>query len=103
MLDDPITLVASDIAYYSQLDEIAFFDWLNRLDCVKEYRGQAHDLVITLKRPPTKSDLRDLIALFFRYRADLRQLAQLETKSNRQWLRNPDAYWNRPMFGLTEG
>ena len=99
MPDDALTLVARGVAYYSPHDETAFFGWLDRLDCVESYRGTLGDLVITLKRPPTKPDLRDLIALFFRYDADMRQLARFETRSNRRWLRDPAAYWHRAVFG----
>ena len=102
MPDDALTLVASTVTYYSQLDETAFFEWLDRLDCVEGYRGGLSDLFITLKRRPAKRDLRDLLALFFRYGVDMRQLARFETKSNRQWLRDPDKYWHHSMFGGTD-
>ena len=102
MPDDPLTLVASAVTYYSQEDETAFFEWLDRLECVEGYRGELRDLFIALKRRPTRQDLRELIALFFRYRVDMRQLTRFETKSNRQWLRNPEAYWYASMFSIAD-
>lgn len=103
MTDDSLTLVATGITYYSPDDETAFFQWLDRLECVDRYWGQLRDLFIELKRKPTKTDLQDLIALFHRYRVDMRQLARFETRSNRKWLRHPGAYWHAPMFGHGEG
>jgi hypothetical protein len=92
-------LVATNITYYHQNDETAFFDWLDRMECVESYRGELHDLLITLTRRPTKSDLQELLAFFFRYGIDMRQLAQFETKTNRSWLRDPQKYWHWRMFG----
>jgi hypothetical protein len=102
MPDDALTLVASRVTYYSQEDETAFFEWLDRLECVEGYRGSAHDLFIRLKRPPTKADLQELLALFFRYGVDMRQLARFETKSNQRWLRDPAKYWHGLVFHLVE-
>ena len=91
-------LVATSVTYYSQNDETAFFEWLDRMDIVENYRGEVHDLFITLARKPTKGDLRELLAFFFRYGIDTAQLARFETKTNRAWLRNPQTYWHRKMF-----
>ena len=102
MPDDALTLVASGVTYYSQEDETAFFEWLDRLECAEGYRGRLRDLFITLKRRPTKQDLLDLMALFFRYGVDMRQLARFETKSNRHWLCDPEAYWHHSIFGLAD-
>ena len=100
MSDDALTLVASGVTYYSQDDETAFFEWLDRLDCVESNQGRLRALFIRLKRSPTRQDLLELLALFFRYGVDVRQLTRFETKSNRRWLRSPDAYWHRAMFDL---
>jgi hypothetical protein len=102
MPDEALILVASSVRYGSQLDEIAFFNWLDRLNFVEGYRGELRDLIITLKRRPTTQDLRDLLALFHRYGVDMSQLKQFETRSNREWLRNPDAYWHKSMFGSVD-
>jgi hypothetical protein len=92
-------LVATGVTYYHPNDETAFFEWLDRMECVDNYRGQLRDLFITLKRSPTKYDLRELVAFFFRYKIDMAQLARFETKANREWLRDPQKYWYEQMFG----
>ena len=91
-------LVASHVQYFSQDDERAFFEWLGRLKCVDSFEGVVADLFITLKRTPTKDDLRELIALFYRYEIDLKQFIGFETRSTRSWLRNAEAYWHTRMF-----
>jgi hypothetical protein len=94
-----IVLVATGVTYYHQNDETAFFGWLDRMACVNSYRGEVRDLFISLKRRPTKDDLLELLAFFFRYGIDIAQLAQFETKANSAWLRDPQKYWHRCMFG----
>jgi hypothetical protein len=92
-------LVATGVTYYHPSDETAFFEWLDRMECVESYRGQVCDLLIMLKRRPTKYDLQELLAFFFRYGIDMRQLVRFEMKSNRKWLRDPQKYWHQRMFG----
>jgi hypothetical protein len=45
------------------------------------------------------TSLRDLVALFARYRIGMRQLRQFCTPSNRRWFRNPQAFWFKKVFG----
>lgn len=94
-----LTLVATSVHYLSDGDETSFFGWLRRLGCVASVRGDGHDLVIGLRSPPDDADLRELIALFFRYDVDMRQLARF---GDRGWVRNPAAYWHRRVFGDLE-
>jgi hypothetical protein len=61
--------------YYSPGDEKAFFDWLLSIPSVKAVGGKLWDLSITLKRQPSNADLRELLALLFRYRMDMKPLA----------------------------
>ena len=92
-------LVATGVTYYHQNDEAAFFEWLDRIGCVDNYRGEDRSLFITLRRRPTKNDLCELLALFFRYSIEITQLVRFETKSNRHWLRDPQTYWHHRMYG----
>lgn len=97
MVQDNV-LVATGVSYYHQNDEAAFFEWLSRMTFVESYRGEGRDLLITLKRRPTKSDLQELLAFFFRYEIDMAQLKRFETRSNSAWLRDPEKYWSGRMF-----
>lgn len=98
-MTDLKALIATSVRYYHQNDEAAFFGWLDRMFYVESYRGVGRDLLITLARQPNKTDLQELVAFFLRYEIDLAQLACLETRSNRNWLRNPSAAWHDRVFG----
>lgn len=99
MTDTAIIVVATSVTYYHANDEAAFFDWLARMECVEGFGGVGRDLVIRLKRRPTKYDLQELMAFCFRYGIDMAQLAKFERSSNKSWLRDPEKYWHDGMFG----
>jgi hypothetical protein len=92
-------LVAESVKYYSTGDEQAFFAWLNAIPCVVSADGKGTALTISLSRPPIDEELREFIALFHRYRVDMRQLAGFLTDANQHWFRDKDAYWFRGVFG----
>jgi hypothetical protein len=95
-----LTNFETGVRYGHRADERALFEWLARIPCVKSYKGDGgNGLVVRLKRRPGKDDLRQLIALQYRYGADMRQLAKFETAKNRDWLRNPKAFWHKAVFG----
>jgi hypothetical protein len=87
-------------SFFSPGDEEAFFDWLQSILCVKSVRGCLRDLHIALKKQPNKSELRELIALLYRYRIDMRPLAAFKNKRNAAWFaENRDAFWHSGVFG----
>ena len=92
-------LVASSVTYYHQNDEAAFFEWLARIPCVERFEGEGGDLYIHLSRVPTDADLRELAAFFYRYKINMRQLAQFGSGSRRAWFRDRRMYWHRRVFG----
>lgn len=93
-----VTLIAKEVAYFSPLDEDAFFTWLKSIGCVDEVRGVGRELHIEV-RPPKDSELRELIALFCRYGIEQRQLAEFLTTQNASWFRdNRAAYWRTSIF-----
>jgi hypothetical protein len=95
----PEPLIATRVIYYSPNDETAFFQWLGRVDCVEGFEGSGPKLFIDLKRAPTDDELRDLLALFYRYKIDMRQLAQFDQARRASWFRDPQMYWYRRVFG----
>ncbi len=98
MATEAPVLVASGVRYLSEGDERAFFGWLGRLECVQSFKGAGADLFISLSRAPTDDDLRELIALFYRYEIDLTQIAKHLTAGNAAWLRDAETYWHTRMF-----
>lgn len=85
--------------YFSPNDETAMFEWLGRITVVREVTGEERDLIIVLKRAPTHNQLRDLLALFFRYRMDMTPLVALQTAKNQAGFSDPRNYWFEAMFG----
>ena len=84
--------------YFSGNDEIAMFEWLGRIKVVRSVTGRGRSLLIDLQRTPTDNQLRDLLALFHRYRMDMTPLATLLTHRNRVWFASRDAYWFAEVF-----
>jgi hypothetical protein len=94
----PILIVRGP-TYFSPGDEKAFFDWLQAIPCVSRVGGQVRDLHITLKRAPTDNQLRELIALLYRYRMSMRGLAAFKTSRNAAWFANDrDKFWHNRVF-----
>ena len=88
------------VTFYHAADERAFFEWLQRIPCVSSVAGEGRrGLVVRLKRRPGKDDLWQLLALGWRYRVDMRQLAKFETDANSEWFRNPSMFWHSAVFG----
>ena len=85
--------------YFSQGDEKAFFEWLASISCVDGVSGRSRDLHITLKRQPGDAQLRELIALLYRYGMDMTPLAALKTGHNAHWFaENKRAFWHHSVF-----
>jgi hypothetical protein len=84
--------------FYSQLDEEMFFTGLKKIAGVSRIEGRGWDLLFSVRAQPSEKTLRELLGLFFRYKVDMRQLAQFLTTQNRAWFRSPDAYWFKKVF-----
>src|SRR5688572_3020473 len=93
-------LIIGGPTFFSHRDEDSFFNWLQSISCVEDVVGNGRDLHITLKRQPRDSQLRELIAVLYRYRMDMSPLAILLTARNAAWFaKNRSAFWHTPVFG----
>ena len=99
MPDRSQALVATGVTYYHENDEAAFFQWLDRIPCVEQSEGEGPDLFIHLSREPLDEDLWELIAFFYRYKINMRQLARFGSGVERAWFRNTKMYWHHRVFG----
>jgi len=93
MAKQNLQIVATSVRYYSELDERAFFEWLDRMPFVSGYHGVVRDLFIDLNRTPTYEDLWEIIGFCRPYGVDLKQLEKFVTDENRRWLPDEIA-WN---------
>jgi hypothetical protein len=98
-MSDPLQIIATDVLYFHDADERAFFEWLDRMTFVKDYYGRARDLFINLNRFPTDEDLWEVIGFCRRYGVDMSQLAKFETNENSAWMRDPTKVWRAEIFG----
>lgn len=101
LMDDKgsVLLRATDVWYYSPHDEAAFFEWLDKIEAVRSYGGQVNTLDITVSVPVDEDSLRELIALFYRYRVDMSQLRSLDSDLIGGWFRDPRKFWFEAVFG----
>ena len=96
---DPVELIARATTFFSQLDEDSFFEWLAKIPCVSQFTGQEDILYIQITRSKVdQSALQDLLALFYRYKIDMKQLAILDRAEFSQWFRRKEAYWHEQVF-----
>jgi hypothetical protein len=93
-------LICKRVMFYSVNDELAFGEWLSRIRGIKKWEGVLDEIHVYVPRS-TISDtcLRELTALFFRYKIDMLQLRQFVNDNNRQWYARETAYWHKPVFG----
>jgi hypothetical protein len=95
-----IELEARGVLYSSTYDEDAFFEWLDKLPCVKEYIGQGDTLIISItKSAVDEYALRELLALFDRYNVDMKQLCVFDCCEFAGWFRDSRSYWFESVFG----
>jgi hypothetical protein len=91
-------LIVKGPIYFSAGDEQAFFDWLQSISCVRSVGGHLRDIHITLKRAPNDNQLRELIALFYRYRMNMKGLAVFRTSQNAKWFDQEGKFWHSRVF-----
>ncbi|WP_243311816.1 hypothetical protein [Fundidesulfovibrio agrisoli] len=97
---DIVELQARSVAYYSPGDEEAFFEWLDRIECVEGGSGSGDTLYISVDRAELDEEcLTELLALFRRYGVDLKQLRVFDSEEFASWFRNPEAFWYAEVFG----
>ncbi len=91
-------LVCKRIVFYSQNDEASFFRWARLIKCVSKIEGIGSTVRLHVRGRVTNEDLRDLLALFCRYKVGMEQLRQFKTERNEEWFCNVKAYWYSRVF-----
>lgn len=97
---DVIELEVRPLSYFSQLDESAFFEWLDKIPCVMSYKGRGDTLYIQISNQKLDEQaLRELLALFYRYKKDMKQFTIFDRKEFSKWFPDKDKYWHEAVFG----
>ena len=92
-------LYCKRIEFYSEGDELHFDSWIDKISCVHEREGTGDCTVLHIKRKIISDKcLRELLALFFRYKIDMSQLKQFCTEDNSSWFNSPGKYWYHEVF-----
>jgi hypothetical protein len=88
-------LTCKRVTFYSMLDESIFFEWIKKIDCIEKYEGAGDELYLDLyPKKINYENMKNLIALFYRYNIDMKQLAQLVNDKNIEAV-NP---WKEKIF-----
>jgi len=96
-------LICKRVAFYSDHDESAFFEWLAEIRGVSKVKGVSDEIhVYVQRRVVSDTCLRELTALFYRYKIDMKQLAQFVNEKNREWYTGNQKYWHKLVFGKPE-
>jgi hypothetical protein len=96
-----VELVAKGLRWFSDYDEAAFFEWLKKIPCIETYKGQGKALHIEIDQDRLDDVcLREMLALFYRFKQEMSQLAVFKDEKKRPWFSNNSrAYWYRQVFG----
>ena len=94
-------LICKGVRFYSRKDEDRFFEWINNIECIEKFDGVRDELYLYISSHDLHdNDLRDLIALFYRYKIDMKQLVIFLNFKNKEWFfESPKGYWHRRVFG----
>ncbi|MCF2906876.1 hypothetical protein L1285_00785 [Pseudoalteromonas sp. DL2-H2.2] len=93
-------LEAKNIKFLSPADEQSFFDRLNALSGVNDVYGQGFSIIIDTNQSLGDEELREIIALFYRYGVNMKQLKTFLSEGNRIWFKhNQQSYWYKKVFG----
>lgn len=94
-------LIGTNIKYYSLLDQQMFFEWAQRIKCIKQCFLSEQTIYIELKSNKlSERGLYDLLCFFKIYKIDMKQLRPFLTETNQKWFSaSKTAYWYNPLFG----
>jgi len=97
-----IALLCRSVWYYSRTDEDLFFEWISKIPSIIKFDGVGDELYLYFDTNKiSDEDLRELLAIFFRYKINMKQLAVFLNKKNQAWFfENHKAYWHRRVFGI---
>ena len=99
-MEKNIILICKRVKFYDMRDEEAFFEWIKKIKPIKKIDGIYDELYLyfATNNIPDKS-LRSLIALFYRYNINMKQLAIFLNEKNKKWFKlYKNAYWHTKIF-----
>src|SRR5437016_5336138 len=98
--NNEIVLVCKSVEFGSQNDENAFFEWIGKINCIESILDQGKELYLHINKTTIDEyELRDILALFDRYKVNMKQLAQFLASDNKEWFYDKKSYWYKRVFG----
>lgn len=89
-------LTCKNVYFYSMIDEQMFFDWIKKIPCIQGIECARDEVYLDLVgRDLEYEDIKDLIALLYRYQIDMKQLQSFYNESNKSAFMP----WNQEIFG----
>ncbi len=83
MENSHIVLECKRVKFFSRRDEDAFFEWAKKIKSIKLIKGVGDKIQLYVgKQEISNEDFRDIIALFNRYKVDMKQLELFLNESN---------------------
>ena len=87
------------IDFFSSLDEEFFFEWLNKISCIKEIQGKGLSIFLSVDlNLANEDDVRNLIGLYGRYEIDMEPLVVFDMDEFSDWFRSKEAFWYKSIF-----
>lgn len=84
-----IKLVCKAVRYMSTIDEDFFFAWIDRISCIEKVEGVGSELHLYIQEHNiSRSNLKEILTLFLRYRIDTEQLKIFVKDENKDWFYN---------------
>lgn len=84
-------IIFVSINYFTQLDKVLLFEWIDAIPSVESYKNEDDQLSIIPKQDVTDQDLLDLLAICVRYKLSINKLSDYMYKDNEYW-------WTGPKF-----
>lgn len=90
--------------FCSSIYEDLFFEWIKKIPSIIDYKGIGKNLFLYFNNKKIKFlDLRELLALFYRYKINMKPLAIFLNKGNKEWFYDgKEAYWHKKVFGTVK-
>lgn len=91
-MNTEIIFICTPLRFYSHNDEALLFEWLKKIECIKNVKGVGRGLHLFVASCDISDDnLLDLMAIFDRYKFDTKQLKVFMTEKN-TYLFDEDSY-----------
>ena len=93
-------LFCESVQFYCKDDEDIFFEWIERIKCIETFSYRWKFLYLHIPSGDIDDEnLKELLALFYRYNIEMTQLAEFLTPCNKIWFYdNKEAFWYKNVF-----